>query len=134
MNINEIDWADSQIKKIIVEYDNCNILIETDSTLIETDSTNSKTSNYIITCSLLVGLTDLCICDDNILDDILVSDANPAMDDYLKNVFKHYDPNFDYELGGGRLLNNIIILSLNIINGIPAKIYCKKITVSPVID
>ena len=63
MNINEIDWADSQIKKIIVEYDKCNILIET-------DSTNSQTSNYIITCSGLVGLTDLCIWDDTSLDDI----------------------------------------------------------------
>ena len=56
MNLNDVNWIDSQLKKITIEYDKAKLLVECDS------------GNYVITCTGLIGLTNLCIWDDTIIE------------------------------------------------------------------
>ena len=120
MKLNEIDWIDSQLEKITIEYDKAELLVECDS------------GNYVITCTGLIGLTNLCIWDDTIIENIYVKNADPSSDSYLQNVFSNYDKDFDY---AGRILGeNILILSVSIVNNTVFNLYCKQISVCSVDD
>ena len=119
MNLNDVNWIDSQLKKLTIEYDKAKLLVECDS------------GNYVITCTGFIGMDNLCIWDDTIVENIYVENADPSSDVYLQNVFSHYDKDFDYDFGGGRILGeNILILCVSIINNIPFRLYCKGIEVS----
>ena len=119
MKISDIYWHDSQIEKISIEFDKAELLVESDSKF------------YLITCTGLIGLTNLCFWDDTILWDMWVENADTSSDVFLKDVFANYDKDYDYYFGGGRILgDDILVLVAHIINNIPAKIYCKKIDVS----
>ena len=116
MKLNDVDWIDSQLKKITIEFDKLDLFIECDS------------GNYVITCTGLVGLTNLCIWDDTIVEDIWVSSVDSLSDDYMQKVYSHYNKNLDY---GGRVLGEeILVLSVFIINNITLKVYCQKVKVS----
>ena len=120
IELNDVDWIDSQLEKITIEYDKAELLVECDS------------GNYVITCTGLIGLTNLCIWDDTIIENIYVRNADPLSDSYLQNVFSHYGKDFDC---GGRILGeNILILSVSIINNTVFNLYCKQISVSTVDD
>ena len=115
IELNDVDWIDSQLEKITIEYDKAELLVECDS------------GNYVITCTGLIGLTNLCIWDDTIIENICVKNADPSSDSYLQTVFSNYDKDFDY---GGRILGeNILILSVSIINNTVFDLYCKQISV-----
>ena len=115
MNLNDVNWIDSQLEKITIEYDKAELLVECDS------------GNYVITCTGLIGLTDLCIWDDTIIENIYVKNADPSSDSYLQKVFSNYDKDFDY---AGRILGeNILILSVSIVNNTVFNLYCKQISV-----
>ena len=115
IELNDVDWIDSQLEKITIEYDKAELLVECDS------------GNYVITCTGLIGLTNLCIWDDTIIENIYVKNADPSSDSYLQNVFSNYDKDFDY---CGRILGeNILILSVSIINNTVFDLYCKRISV-----
>ena len=115
IEINDVDWIDSQLEKITIEYDKAELLVECDF------------GNYIITCTGLIGLTNLCIWDDTIIENIYVRSADPQSDAYLQNVLLHYDKEFDYS--GRKLGDNILILSVAIINNIVLDVYCQQISV-----
>ena len=120
IELNDVDWIDSQLEKITIEYDKAELLVECDS------------GNYVITCTGLIGLTNLCIWDDTSIENIYVKNADPSSDSYLQNVFSHYDKDFDY---CGRILGeNILILSVSIINNTVFDLYCKQISVCVVDD
>ena len=120
IELNDVDWIDSQLEKITIEYDKAELLVGCDS------------GNYVITCTGLIGLTNLCIWDDTIIENIYVRNADPLSDSYLQNVFSHYGKDFDC---GGRILGeNILILSVSIINNTVFNLYCKQISVSTVDD
>lgn len=120
IELNDVDWIDSQLEKITIEYDKAKLLVECDS------------GNYVITCTGLIGLTNLCIWDDTIIENIYVKNADPSSDSYLQNVFSNYDKDFDC---GGRILGeNILILSVSIINNTVFDLYCKQISVCVVDD
>ena len=120
IELNDVDWIDSQLEKITIEYDKAELLVECDS------------GNYVITCTGLIGLTNLCIWDDTIIENIYVKNADPSSDSYLQNVFSNYGKDFDY---CGRILGeNILILSVSIINNTVFDLYCKQISVCVVDD
>ena len=118
MNINEMDWHDSQIEKITIEYDKAELLVHA-----------HPEGWYVITCTGLLGMTDLCIWDDTILYDMYAKKADTENDPYLQLVFSEYNKNWNY--GERSLTDDIYILTANIINNIPAKIYCQNIEVTP---
>ena len=116
MNINDIDWADSRLESINIEYDKSELRIV------------SESGRYVVTCAGLIGLTNLCIWDDTIIDNITVFEAGPSSDAYLQQVYSVYDKSFDY---GGRILGEpVLVLSVSIINNTTFNLYCKSITVS----
>ena len=120
MNLNDVDWIDSQLEKITIEYDKAELLVECES------------GNYVITCTGLIGLTNLYIWDDTIVENIYVKNADLSSDVYLQNVFSNHDKDFDR---GGRILGeNILILSISIINNTVFDLYCKQISVCAVDD
>ncbi len=116
MNINDVDWIDSQLKKITIEYDKAELFIECDSVC------------YVITCTGLVGLTNLCIWDDTIIENICVTSIDPLSDAYLQQVYSNYDKDFNY--GGRSLKEAKLVLSVALINNMTFNIYCQKIDVS----
>ena len=118
MNINEMDWHDSQIEKITIEYDKAELLVLAD-----------PEGWYVITCTGLLGMTDLCIWDDMSLDNIQLELADKENDPYLQLVFSKYGKN--YAVCEKDLTKDIYILTAKVINNIPAKIYCQNIEVTP---
>ena len=118
MNINEMDWHDSQIEKITIEYDKAELLVHA-----------HPEGWYVITCTGLLGMTDLCIWDDMSLDNIQLELADKENDPYLQLVFSKYGKN--YAVCEKDLTKDIYILTAKVINNIPAKIYCQNIEVTP---
>ena len=118
MNFENIDWADSNIDKIEIEYDCAKLLIFNDT----------LQKNVCVSCTGFVGLTNLCIWDDQIIDsaEILpVSDNDDSP--FIREVFTAYDKDFNY---GERWLNRgILELRIKLVNHISFSIYCQKIDV-----
>jgi hypothetical protein len=118
MNFENIDWADSNIDKIEIEYDCAKLLIFNDT----------LQKKVCVSCTGFIGLTNLCIWDDQIIDsaEILpVSDNDDAS--FIRAVFTAYDKDFNY---GERWLNKgIFELRIKLINDIAFSIYCQKIDV-----
>ena len=118
MKFENIDWADSNIEKIEIEYDCAKLLIFNDT----------LQKNVCVSCTGFVGLTNLCIWDDQIIDsaEILpVSDNDDSP--FIREVFTAYDKEFNY---GERWLNKgILELRIKLVNYISFSIYCQKIDV-----
>ena len=122
MKFENIFWPDSQLLKIQIEYDHACLWVWN-------DCLQKKIS---VECFGLAGVTNLCIWDDTIVENIYVKNADPSSDSYLQNVFSNYDKDFDC---GGRILGeNILILSVSIINNTVFDLYCKQISVCVVDD
>lgn len=116
MSLNDVDWIDSQLKKITIEYDKAELFVECDS------------GYYVITCTGLLGLTNLCIWDDTMIENVSVEYGDLQSDDYLQQVFSNYDKAVDY--GDDRALGEkILVLLVKIINNMTIRLYCKKIEV-----
>ena len=118
MDFDNIDWADSNIHKIEIEYDCATILVFNDT----------LQKNVLVKCTGFIGLTNLCIWDDQIIDSasvhqILDNDSAP----FIQEVLSAYDKDFNY---GERWLNTgILELRIKLINNITFSIYCQKINV-----
>ena len=118
MKFENIDWADSNIDKIEIEYDCAKLLVFNDT----------LQKNVCVSCTGFVGLTNLCMWDDQIIDDATVHQIQDDDDTtFIKTVFSAYDKDFNY---GERWLNKgVLELRIKLINGIAFSIYCQKIDV-----
>ena len=108
-NINQIDFADAQLKRINIEYDKAEIYIQLD---------DGKNSNLEIICSGLLGIDNLCIWDDTYIDNLSVIDAD-RNSQYLKEVFNaylHSTPDRD-------LNKQIYDLKITLVNNITCHVY-----------
>ena len=117
MKFNEIDWADSQIERIAIEFDHAILFVFND--------TYKKLME--VHCTGLIGIDNLCIWDDTFImeyDLTAVSNDN----DYLKQVFEHYDKDFDY--GGRSLSDGILELKIELSNNITFSVYCLNVEVN----
>ena len=106
MKFENIDWADSNIDKIEIEYDCAKLLIFNDT----------LQKNVCVSCTGFVGLTNLCMWDDQIIDDATVHQIQDDDDTpFIKTVFSAYDKDFNY---GERWLNKgVLELRIKLING-----------------
>ena len=118
IEFNSIDWADSDIEKIEIEYDRMKLYVFNDT----------FQRNVCVICTGLIGLTNLCIWDDQIIDyakahQITDGERIPFMD----MVYSAYDKNFNY---GERCLNDgVLDICISLINHIPFHVYRQHITV-----
>ena len=113
----EIDWADSSIKSILLEYDKATLKIW-----------NDALQKYLrVECSGLAGITNLCIWDDTIIFDSEIYPVDHVNSDFLKNLFVAYDKDFDY--GGRSLSDGLIEWRVELVNNISFSLYCLRIAV-----
>ncbi len=118
MEFNNFDWSDSHIEKIEIEYDSIKLYIFNDT----------LQRNVCMICTGFIGLTNLCIWDDLIID---YAETHLIADDesipFMEMVYSAYDKNFNY---GERYLNNgVVDVCIRLVNNISFDIYCQKITV-----
>lgn len=118
MEFNRIDWADSLIENIYIEYNHAKLLIWNDA----------YQRKMIVDCYGLAGITNLCIWDDLIISDVTVISASESNSQFIRNLFCAYDVNADY---GGRLLSEgFVEIKIELENSIVFSIYCQKIDVN----
>lgn len=118
MNFSSIDWADSNIERIEIEY-NCAKLIVFNDALQK---------QLIIKFDGFIGLTNLLIWDDQIIDhaevhEIQDNDSAP----FIQLLFATYDKNFNY---GERWLNKgILEVQIHLVNNTSFSLYCQSIDI-----
>lgn len=121
MNFHGIDWADSSINKIEIEYNCAKLLIFNDS----------LQKNLVVKCTGFIGMTNLCIWDDQIIDYAEVctieEDNSTA---FTQMLFSTYDKNANY---GERWLNHgILEVRIRLVNDTTFSIYCQSVEVMDV--
>lgn len=118
MNFKAIDWADSNLEKIQIEYD-CAVL---------TIWNDSEQKRLLITCSGLAGITNLCIWDDTTIMNATLLPVNDESNDFIRSLYAAYDRNYDY---GGRSLNcGLQELRVELSNCISFSVYCLAVDVA----
>ena len=119
MNFCDIDWADSDIEKIEIEY-NC-------ATLFVFNDTLQK--QLIVEFNGFIGLTNLLIWDDQIIDHAEVheiQDNNSTP--FIQMLFATYDKDFNY---GERWLNKgILEVQIHLVNHTFFSLYCQSIDIT----
>ena len=118
MDFNCVDWADSDIEKITIEHDCAQLHIFCDA----------LQKNVCVRCTGFVGLTDLCIWDDQIIDS---AGLRRLTDDeeipFVRKVFSAYDR--DLNSGERRLNKGLLEMRVRLSNGITFQLYCQKVEV-----
>ncbi len=118
-NFHNYDWADSDINKIEIEY-NCVKLYIFNDTLQK---------NFVVNCSGFIGMTDLCIWDDQIIDYAEVIEIeDPKHSPFTEEIFSAYGINVNY--GERTLKPEFLEARFTLTNQITFKIYCQAINVS----
>ncbi len=118
IEFDNIDWADSDIERIEIEYDSIKLYVFNDA----------LQRNVCVSCTGFIGLTNLCIWDDQIIDH---AEIHQIADDeslpFMEMVYQSYDKNSNY---GERCLNDgVFDLCIRLVNKTSFNIYCQKITV-----
>ena len=117
MKFENIDWIDSDLEYINIEYNQAILKIWNDS----------MRKFLQIKCTGLVGVTNLCIWDDTIITEIHVRPVSDRDSKFVHCVFEKYDKDYDY---GGRVLSaGLIELKIHLASGIPFEIICQSIDV-----
>lgn len=117
MNISNINWADSDLENITIEYDHASLVIWNDT----------LQKRLSVECSGLAGITNLCIWDDTIILNVSVSSASDSHNEFVRNLYAKYSKDKDY---GGRSLNEgLLELRIELANYISFSVYCQKIEV-----
>lgn len=122
MNFYDIDWADSDLENICIEYDRATLVIWNDA----------LQKRMLINCSGLAGLTNLCIWDDTIIMNAQVLPVANSNNDFIRSLYAAYDKNNDF--GGRSLSSGLLELKIELSNYISFSVYCLKIEVESKTD
>lgn len=121
MDFEKISWADSNIEKIEIEYDCAKLFI----------FNAALQMNVCVSCTGFIGLTNLCIWDDQIIGQASVERVEDDNENpFIRAVFSAYDKDFNY--GERWLSRGILELRIKLLNNISFSIYCQKITVEEI--
>ncbi len=118
MNFCDIDWADSDLENIHIEYDRATLAIWNDALAMR----------LTVECSGLAGITNLCIWDDTIIVSAKVYPTDETRDAYLRSLYEAYDKNSNY--GGRSLCNGFVELRVKLVNCISFSVYCQEVSVT----
>ena len=117
MNFSNIDWADSDLESVCIEYDRAVLCIWNDT----------LQKRMKVNCSGLAGMTNLCLWDDTIIMKANVYDADENCDSFVQQLLKAYGKDIDY--GGRSLSNGLLELRIELANYISFSVYCLQIDV-----
>ena len=117
INFNEILWEDSRLEKIEIVNDKISILIYNDV----------KQKEIYIDCLQCVGMTEIIIWDETIIDFIDLKEISIS-DNYLVNkminTYGKYSPNYDKQLS-----DNLYKLKVIFIDNTYFEVVCNKIII-----
>lgn len=122
MCFSNINWADSDLQKIYIEYDRATLIIWNDA----------LQKRLYVECSGLAGITNLCIWDDTIIMSAKLNPVCEANNDFIRNLYTAYNTNKDY--GGRSLANGLLELRFELANYISFSVYAQKIEVNQSVD
>ncbi len=117
MDINEFDWADSDLREIHIEYDSANLYIFNDY----------LQQKLRVECLNFAGITNLCIWDDTIIYSLDVKSAEGMDNEFLRNLYRTYDRKYVY--GGRSLSDGLKELKVTLANGLAFCIYALEFRV-----
>ena len=117
MEFLNINWADSDIENINIEYDHATLVIWNDT----------LQKRLSVECLGFAGITNLCIWDDTIIMSASVHNASDANNEFVHNLYTAYSKDQDY--GGRSLCNGLLELKIELVNRISFSVYCQKIEV-----
>ncbi len=119
MEFNNIDWADSNIDRIEIEYDRAKLFVFNDT----------LQKQLIVKFNGFIGMTNLLIWDDQIID---YAEVHEVQDDnttpFIQMLFATYDKDFNY---GERWLNRgVLEVQIRLINHTTFSLYCQSIDIT----
>lgn len=117
MKYENIYWPDSQLIRILIEYDQANLIIWNDA----------LQRQLLVECSGFAGITNLCIWDDTIIMSTSLHPVCDADNEFVRNLYTAYNKNKDY--GGRSLSSGLLELRIELANYISFSVYCQKIEV-----
>ncbi len=118
MSFNSLSWHDSQINSINIQDDKIVISVYQDA--LQKDCR--------IVCKEVVGITDLCMWDDSIISSATATKVADFTCGFLKSVFDAYGQNYNSDEYKA-LREDMIDISVELVNGIVFHIYCYGVTV-----
>jgi len=117
MNFLEIDWADSSLEKVEIEYDLAKLTFFNDT----------FQKNMTVVCTGLAGISNLCIWDDTAVYNWDLSPVTDRSNPFLQELYTSYDDRFDY--GPDRRLTDLLELKMQLSNDMWFYVYCLKVEV-----
>lgn len=117
INFQNIDWSDSNIEKVIIEY-NC-------ATFEILNYAVNKT--FFVKCTGFIGISNLCFFDDMIIFDTDVVHIDENSDEFVSWIYTEYGK--DYKCYEWDLSQGILALKIKMVNNTELSVYCQKIEV-----
>jgi hypothetical protein len=121
MNILDLYWPDSDIKKITIEFNELIMLIFNDV----------LQQNVVVICKNFIGLDNFCIWDDTIITDLQIQTVCGS-DLSRISMLKSYRPDINY--GNRYLSDGVLDISVELTNDVVFHIYCQTVQVNVLSD
>lgn len=113
-----IDWADSDLERIQLEYDFAVLTIWNDT----------FQKRLLVHCSGFAGMNNLCIWDDTIIMNAELKPVTNEDNEFIRMLYTAYDRDFDY--GGRSLKDDLLMLNIKLANNISFQLYCQKVEIT----
>ena len=125
-NFYNYDFADGSIESINIDYDRVELSIDLDVT--QQSGTPEKQPIKLI-CSEVVGLTDLCMWEDNIIFGAELKEVSDKNTPFLAKVFGLYPTENTSQFFDKSLKEHLLDLAIEMSNHITFHIYCYDVKV-----
>ena len=116
MKMSDLYWADSDIEKIIIEFNKLKMFVFNDF----------LQKNVVVVCNNFIGMDNFCIWDDTIISQLHMKKIDTTEMSRFA-MLSHYDLNFDY--GNRYLSDGMIDISVELTNQTVFHIYCQNVMI-----
>lgn len=117
MKFYDVDWADSEIDQIQIEYDRLVLKVWNDTLQKE----------LFMICTGLAGISHLLIWDDTSIYGASLYPVVDESEEFVQTLYNVYDRDFDY--CGRSLKNGLLELKIELSNQTSFSIYCQKVEI-----
>jgi hypothetical protein len=121
MKLTDYFWPDSNIDKIIIEFNKLEMIVLNDA----------LKKKMLIVCNNFIGIDNFCIWDDTIIYDLTIQSICKN-ELYKISMLNNYD--FDENYGERFLSDGILDISVILTNNVKFHIYCQNVQVDVIDD
>ena len=115
---NKYYWHDTNIEKIEISSNQITVLINNDY----------YENSITILCNEVVGLTDLCMWEDTIIDDAKLEYVDNELPSFLQEVMNSHPLDGEF-YNNQPIRSNLLCLSMKLTNDIAFNIYCYEVKI-----